>query len=170
MTPWPRNLSALIADRASAGPDQPFGMVGSGQTLGSAFGVAARAAATFASLGVGVGDRVAVIGTNSDAYLVDWLALQLAGAEPSLINPTYPSDLLRVMLADLDPVAVVWVGPSVDVSACPGVTHIDARGIAEGRIVVNGSSGGLAGSASDLPGLGRAPSDGAGSMHTSGTT
>ncbi|HEX7131508.1 MAG TPA: AMP-binding protein [Iamia sp.] len=170
MTPWPQNLSALIAERASSVPDQPFGMVGSSQTLGSAVSVASRAAATFAALGVGVGDRVAVIGTNSDAYLVDWLALQLAGAEPSLINPTYPADLLRMMLADLDPRAVVWVGPDPDVAACPGVVHVDARGIDEGWIVVDGVSCLLAGAASDLPGLGRAPSDGAGSMHTSGTT
>jgi len=170
MTPWPRNLATLIADRASAVPDQPFGMVGSTQTLGSAFGLASRAAATFASLGIGGGDRVAVIGTNSDAYLVDWLALQLAGAEPSLINPTYPTDLLRIMLADLDPVAVVWVGPAVDVSACPGVVHIDASSLAAGSLVVDGASSALAASASDLPGLGRASSDRAGSMHTSGTT
>ena len=170
MSPWPRNLAALIADRAGTVPDQPFGMVGSPQTLGSAFALAARAAATFAALGVGVGDRVAVIGTDSDAYLVDWLALQLAGAEPSLINPTYPADLLKLMLADLAPAAVVWVGPDVDVSAHPGVVHIDARSLDEGRLVADGSSTVLATDPSDLPGLGRAPSAGAGSMHTSGTT
>jgi crotonobetaine/carnitine-CoA ligase len=164
------NLATLVADRAATVPDQPFGLVGSDQTLGSAFALASRAAATYAELGIGVGDRVAVIGTNSDAYLVDWLALQLAGAEPSLINPTYPADLLRVMLADLDPRAVVWVGPEVDRSCAPGVVHVDAAALATGSLVVDGAPVEVAAAAADLPGLGRAPSDGAGSMHTSGTT
>lgn len=170
MSAWPRNLATLITDRAEARPDAPFGMVGSERTLGDVFALAGRAAATYAELGVGVGDRVAVIGTNSDAYLVDWVALQLAGAEPALINPTYPADLLRVMLQHLDPRMVVWVGPDVDVSACPGVPHVDARGIDEGWLVVDGEPTVVAGAVEDLPGLGRGPADGAGSMHTSGTT
>ncbi len=170
MSPWPQNLATLIADRASATPDAPFGLVGSQQTLGRAFATASRAAAAWSDLGIGVGDRVAVIGTNSDAYLVDWLSLQLAGAEPSLINPTYPADLLRVMLGHLDPKAVVWVGPDVDRSCAPGVVHVDASGLVEGTLVVDGAPVALPATAGDLPGLGRAPSDGAGSMHTSGTT
>jgi fatty-acyl-CoA synthase len=38
------------------------------------------AAGALAKLGVGPGDRVAVLGRNSDTYVITWLATQLAGA------------------------------------------------------------------------------------------
>lgn len=168
--PFAVNLATLATERAEATPDRPFGLVGGDQTLGRAWDRAARAATTFGELGVGPGDRVAVVGTNSDAYLVTWLALQLAGAEPALVNPTYPADLLTLMLADLEPRAVVWVGPDVDRSTAPAVAHVDTGAVDRGRLVVDGAPVAVATSVGGLPGLGRAPADGAGSMHTSGTT
>jgi carnitine-CoA ligase len=147
-----------------------LGLLGSAEPYHVLFDRAACIAGGFADAGVGAGARVAVIGTNSLSYLVTWMALQLAGVEAALVNPTYPGELLAEMLDDLEPDAVVWIGLPPDRSVRPGVLHVDAAEAAAGWLVAGESRTFAAGAPDVLPGLSRDPLDVAGYMHTSGTT
>jgi carnitine-CoA ligase len=166
----PANLTELILDRAGRRPEARFGMADSPVTLAAAVARARRTAAALAAADVTPGTRVAVVGETSTSYLLTWMALVFAGAEPALINPTYPAELLDEMLADLEPSAVVWLHRAPDRSVAGGVPHLDASDVAADRLVAVGS-GPVAGiSGLDPPGLHRHPLDVAGYMHTSGTT
>src|SRR6218665_1030829 len=67
-------------------------------------------AARLSATGLVRGDVVAVIGHNSGAYLVSWMAPQFAGLQAALINPAYPDELLGTMLDNLAPRGILWVG------------------------------------------------------------
>ena len=103
------NITGLILDHAKRRPDARFGVAEAPVTLADAVARARRTAAALGAADVAPGTRVAVVGETSTSYLLTWMALVFAGAEPALINPTYPADLLEEMLADLEPAAVVWL-------------------------------------------------------------
>jgi acyl-CoA synthetase (AMP-forming)/AMP-acid ligase II len=162
-----RNLAELVCDRVERRPDARFGMAGEATpTLGQAVGRALGAAGMLEEAGAGLGRRVALIGTTSDAYLVAWLALVLAGAEAALVNPAYPDELLAEMLEQLSPDAVVWSGREAAASVAPDAVHLDAGALDRDEPAP------AVGAATpvDAPGLGRDRFDVAGWMHTSGTT
>jgi acyl-CoA synthetase (AMP-forming)/AMP-acid ligase II len=139
-------------------------------TFADAYDRSARIAGTFMGLGIDPGQRVAVVGGNSLAYLLTWMALQLAGAETAMVNPTYPPELLREMFADLEPAAVIWVGAEPRPAICPAARHLDAAR-ADELVVRDSERDYEAGDPpGELPGLKRAALDIAGYMHTSGTT
>jgi len=164
-----RNLSALVVDRASRRPGARFGMAEQPIALSDAVASARTAAGGFAAAGVGPGTRVAVVGETSTSYLLTWLALVFAGAEPALVNPAYPGELLDEMLADLDPGAVVWLHRTPEPGVAGGACHLDASGLDQGRLLAGGVA--VTGPvAEEVPGLARQPLDVAGYMHTSGTT
>ena len=191
-----RNVAELVCDRVQRRPGARFGMAGEATpTLGQAVGRALGAAGVLEEAGAGLGRRVALIGTTSDAYLTAWLALVLAGAEAALVNPAYPDELLAEMLEQLAPDAVVWSGREPSPSVAPGATaHLDAGGLDRGVLAEAGDGRGpAAGTAigssteatpaqpadaadaqpaelANAPGLGRDRFDVAGWMHTSGTT
>jgi carnitine-CoA ligase len=169
-----RNVSELIVDRARRFPDGRWSMTSSAQTLGSGVDLAARCAVALGTAGWAPGTRVAVIGSNSDSYLVGWGALQLAGCEAALINPTYPPELLAEMLANLRPHAVMWVGAAPVVEVAPDIAHLDAAGAASGSLVLDGQDLPVPAAGTVAPdtcvGMQREPGDIAGYMHTSGTT
>ncbi len=165
-----RNLSELVLDRAARRPDTRFGMADRPLTLELAVATARRAAGAFTGVGVTAGARVAVVGTTSTSYVLNWVALVLAGAEPALLNPTYPAELLDEMLAELEPAAVVWLHREPDPTVAPGARHLDASGIDEGRLILDGDEVDRHDGDGELPGLAREPLDVAGYMHTSGTT
>jgi acyl-CoA synthetase (AMP-forming)/AMP-acid ligase II len=164
------NLAALLVDRAERHPLHPFGMAGAPFDLAEAMALAARVAATLGDLGVGPGDRVALIGSTSSSYLLTWVGLQLAGAEVALLNPTYPGSLLAEMARTLDPEVVLWSDRLVERAVAPAAQHLDVSGVAVDSILVDGEPVTVATTPGDLPGLGRRPWDVAGWMHTSGTT
>jgi carnitine-CoA ligase len=164
------NLAQLLAHRRERSPHARFGMLNAALPYADVYDRAAEVAGAFVDSGVGPGTRVAVIGTNSTSYLVTWMALQLAGVQTALINPTYPTELLAEMLADLEPAAVVWIGPEPDRNVLAAASHIDAAGAAEGRLRVDGRDVCADAVPVVLPGLDRDPFDVAGFMHTSGTT
>ena len=137
---------------------------------------------TMCSLGVGVGDRIAIVLPNGPASAVAFLAAAVTGCAAPL-NPRYRSDELRFYLKDLrarvlitddsggeaareaagDDVLRLWIRGSLDtLELVP-----DDRHAGEGRNPVTGSrhgaetSGGIAD-----PG----PDDVALVLHTSGTT
>lgn len=164
------NLSELFVDRSERSTDQRFGLVQDHEPFGDAFNRAATLAALLIDLGVSPGQCAAVIGTNSRDYLCAWMALQLAGAETAMVNPTYPAELLSEMLVDLQPQHVVWVGPKPNQKICPSAAHIDAARAASGVVASGNIEYKTPASYERLPGLDRELEDIAGYMHTSGTT
>lgn len=164
------NLTQLIAQRAEKYPAHKYGMIGTTQTLSDLTKSAARVAASLRELGLKSGSRVALIGINHNSYLVAWTALQFAGCQAALINPSYPPELLAEMLLNLEPDAVVWVGVPPNTTVCPGVVHIDASQASDRLLRVNGCAIDVPREAMSLPGLDRKHGDVAGFMHTSGTT
>jgi carnitine-CoA ligase len=164
------NLTELILDRAGRRPDARFGVADAPVTLADAVAHTRGIAAAFAGVGVTPGSRVAVVGETSTSYLLTWMALVFAGAEPALINPAYPADLLEEMMADLEPAAVVWLHREPDGTVAGSVPHLDASDVAADRLVLVGAGPVVGSGEADLPGLARQPLDVAGYMHTSGTT
>lgn len=168
-----RNLAQLLAVRRERSEERRVGMIDRIEPFAEMFDRAAATAGALADAGVGTGARVAVIGQNSCSYLQTWMALQLAGCEAALLNPTYPDELLGTMLTDLGPDAVAWVGVEPTRTVLPNVPHLDLSSVAEGTLEVDGVRGDISPEVPDaaaLPGLDRRPSDVAGYMHTSGTT
>ena len=133
------NLAGLILDRAERRPDARFGVADAPVTLADAVARARRTAAALGAADVAPGTRVAVVGETSTSYLLTWMALVFAGAEPALINPAYPADLLEEMMADLEPAAVVWLHREPDATVAESVPHLDASDVAADRLVVVGS-------------------------------
>ncbi len=164
-----RNLAELILDRAERRPDARLGVSAAPMRLAGAVDQARVVVGGMLEAGLGPGNRVAVVGESSNAYLVSWLALQLLGAEAALINPSYPDELLGRMIDDLAPDALAWVGRPVTRAVGPRHRHLDLSGAAEGCVVVDGVLT-VGRPPAALPGLARQPLDIAGSMHTSGTT
>lgn len=177
----PANLTQLIANYANRSPKHRFGIVGGAQVVSDVVATAAAFADELGRLGVRPGQRVALIGTNSDEYLSAWVALQFAGVESALINPTYPSDLLDNMLQQISPEVVLWVHVEADRNVISGAKHLIADQLSDGFITELTADGttseyrfeSLRNGIEDfavLPGWNRAPGDIAGYMHTSGTT
>ena len=74
-------LGELVRRSAARTPDAPAVHFGERAWTYQALLEASEAAAgALTRLGVSPGDRVAVLGRNSDTYLITWLATQLAGA------------------------------------------------------------------------------------------
>jgi carnitine-CoA ligase len=158
-------LASFLLDRAARRPQLLLGVSGDQVTLGSAIETGRRVAGDLAAAGLGPGDRLAVIGTTSTAYLQFWIGCQLAGVEPALINPTYPEDLLESMLDVLAPAAVATPDGGPD----GGRPDLRFGNLGRGPLMLAGRP--LPGAAAeDLPGLERDVLDTAGYMHTSGTT
>ena len=164
------NLSDLLVLRRERSADKRLGLLDSHERYADVFDRAVLVAGTLAGLGVSAGQRVAVVGTNSMSYLVTWMALQLAGAETAMVNPTYPSELLAEMFADLAPATVVWIGPEPQPATWASGRHIDAARANDLVLTERGTEHRAATAPAHLPGLDRAPLDIAGYMHTSGTT
>ena len=164
----PRNLAQLIDAAAAAVPGTGFGTFRQHDRLA---GVAERARAVAARLvdaGLGRGDVVAVVGHNSGAYLVTWMATQYAGLQAALINPAYPDELLTGMLDDLSPRAVLWVGRAPGVLMQCEAIHVDMSPAWQGDLTVlrtAGRPGAAAGT-----GLDCSSDEISAFIHTSGTT
>lgn len=131
----PRNLSELIFDQVERRGDARFGMARSELTIRQALGLGLDAAGHLEAAGLKAGDRTALIGTTSNAWLVTWLAMVLTGVEAALVNPDYPSQLLAEMLTQLHPATVIWVGRPPDLSVAPQATHFDASTIDKGYLL-----------------------------------
>jgi len=137
------NLARAIVDQAALRPRLRVGTVDDQLELADAVELAAGRAA---DLALKPGQRVALVAPTSTDYIVTWLACLLAGAPVALVNPTYPDELVRRMLAPLVPDRV-----------------LDAGEIALARTRGRGDC-------AALPGLAACEFDIASYMHTSGTT
>lgn len=164
------NLAELVLDRAGRRPSARFGMADAPLALAEAVTRARRAVGQLAAAGLGAGSRVAVIGHSDNSYLLTWLALQLAGCEAGLINPTLPDDLLAAMLDNLRPDGIAWIGRPPGAVAGPRRIQVDATGLDEGRLLCDGADLAPGDEQASPPGLACAPDAVAGYMHTSGTS
>ncbi|MCA0239232.1 MAG: acyl--CoA ligase [Proteobacteria bacterium] len=162
------NVSQLIAAAAADAPNAAFGTFTQHDRLSRVVERARAVAAQLAEAGLVRGDVVAVIGHNSGAYLVTWMATQFAGLQAALINPAYPDELLGAMLDDLAPRAILWVGRDAGALAARPQTQIDLQPAWRGRITLlksDGRRGAPSGSGADCT-----ADETAAYIHTSGTT
>jgi len=143
------NLSELINAAARANPQAKYGTCAEHDSLVQVLERARAVAAGLNSAGLDKGDTVVLLGQNSAAYMVAWLATQLAGIKAALVNPSYPDELLEAMLESLQPAGFLWLGrPPGGLIARPGV-HVDltaawsaqTRVLAGARPAVPASSG-----------------------------
>jgi long-chain acyl-CoA synthetase len=97
-----------------------------------------------ASLGVGPGDRVAMLCANNRYFVISYLAITGLGAIAVPLNPVSPGPELTVELGVVEPVAAI-VGPAargqwadVDLAAVPSLAHVVvAEGaVAEGELAL----------------------------------
>lgn len=121
------NLAQLIAAVAAEAPNTAFGTFTQQDRLSRVVERAEAVAGQLADAGLVRGDVVAVIGHNSGAYLVTWMATQFAGLQAALINPAYPDELLGAMLDDLAPRGILWVGREPGALAARAETQLDMQ-------------------------------------------
>jgi len=79
------------------------------QAWGEVFARVARLAGGLRALGVESGDRVAVLGANSDRYMELYLAIPWAGAVIAPLNPRWSAEENRYAIGDCTP-KVIFVG------------------------------------------------------------
>jgi carnitine-CoA ligase len=130
------NLAQAIVAQAAAWPGLRLGTVDDQLALGDAVELAAGRAQALLGTGLCPGQRVALVAPTSTDYVITWLACLLAGAPVALVNPTYPDELARRMLAPLAPHLVLDPG---QVALARSAGRADPRalpGLAAGRFAV----------------------------------
>jgi len=162
------NLTELLTAAARDNPAAPFGTFQQHDRLDRVVERARDVAARLRESGLGRGDVMAIIGTNSASYIVTWMAAQLLGVQTALINPGYPDEFLATMLDDIAPAAVVWIGRVPAAAGPQRAAQIDALRAWEGEISVLSSSD----RRETVPGSGDVCviADIAAYLHTSGTS
>ena len=126
------------------------------------------AAATLAGIGLGRGDRIALVMPNSAESIVLFLAAATA-ATAAPLNAAYKEDEFRFYLEDTEARALI-VPPNQGEAARrarpDGMMLLEARLDERGQIVIEGAPGGRHAATASEP----APDDVALVLHTSGTT
>jgi len=114
----PRDLSYVSAIRAAATDAEAAASIFEGRTRswGDLLDRAARLASGLRRLGVEAGDRVAVLGANSDRYMELYLAIPWAGAVIAPLNPRWSAEENRYAIGDCTP-KVIFVGDGVGAPA-----------------------------------------------------
>jgi crotonobetaine/carnitine-CoA ligase len=165
------NLANLISQMVRRSPDANFGTVGELETFAHTFRRAASIAETLRDLGISAGQCIAVIGSTSSSYLLTWLALQLAGVQAALLNPSYPAELLDAMVGDLQADALLWVGMKPDPHVGTKLLQLDMTNASRGWIGDrDGNRIPLVAAGDDMAGSRARLADIAGYIHTSGTS
>lgn len=122
------NVASIIDDHA----DDVVALISRNRetTYGELRDQVARMRGGLAGLGVGAGDRVAIICGNNRYFVVSYFAIVGLGAVAVPLNPASPGPELQHELAAVEPCAVV-VGPAaracwakVDRSALPSILHV----------------------------------------------
>lgn len=109
-------LHGAFASRATRDPDRPF-LYYEGKTWSwNAFDKRVSAlAANLSERGVGRGDRVAIMGRNSDAHVLVLFAVARIGAIMVPVNPEFGVEETRYVLRHADVSGVVVSGELLDV-------------------------------------------------------
>jgi len=172
-----RTVPALLEDYASRRPDRAYyTWDGAVTTVGQTNRAANVAARRLASLGVGVGTRVAVMMTTSPEYLTAWFALGKLGAVEVPINTAYKGELLAYQLRQarcefivIDEALLEGVAPVIE--SVETLTEVVVNGKARGRYrsLADLLTGAADSNIEEVSGR-REPEDLACIMYTSGTT
>ncbi|MEP7308958.1 MAG: amino acid adenylation domain-containing protein [Acidobacteriota bacterium] len=146
-------VHARIARHASSSPAAPAVVsAGTTWTYGQLHQRAGEIAAALVDAGVHRGDLVAVSADASPSFIAALLGVMRAGAAFVPIDPSYPADRVRAILADATPAALITDGEravpvefgghvlSIGLEQCPPVRSVrlqaDRRGPAEtGRYI-----------------------------------
>jgi long-chain acyl-CoA synthetase len=122
------NVAAMIEPH----PADDVALIGSNRstTYGELRGLVAGARGGLVAMGIGRGDRIAVICGNSRSFVVTYLAAAGIGAVVVPLNPTSPPAELERELRTVSPVAVVvdrismpnWTG--IAAGSVPSVRHV----------------------------------------------
>ena len=116
MGPEPLNYIDSVRS-APREPDAPASIFdGRRQDWRSLLGRAACLAGGLRDLGVAPGDRVAVLGANSDRYMELYLAIPWVGAVITPLNPRWSAEENRYAIGDCTP-KVIFVGDGVGPSS-----------------------------------------------------
>lgn len=102
-TPFPRNVSALLREKAEAHPDRPLlHLIDDGIVLSYAAlrDNVARLASGLYRLGIRRGSHVGLMLNTAQTYPISWLALATLGAVTVPINYAYTSRELEFVLTD----------------------------------------------------------------------
>lgn len=107
--PVRETIPGLLRRGAELWPDRLFATLpdDSEWTRAQALEEAEATAAKFASLGVAINDRVAIMMPNSADWLRCWWGLALLGALTVPLNPTLRGNILKGMIEAIDPKFVV---------------------------------------------------------------
>jgi acyl-CoA synthetase (AMP-forming)/AMP-acid ligase II len=127
------NLAQAIVAQAAAWPGLRLGTVDDQLALGDSVALAAGRAQALLGAGLRPGQRVALVAPTSTDYIITWLACLLAGAPVALVNPTYPDELTRRMLAPLAPDLVLDAGRVALARAAGRADPLALPGLAAGR-------------------------------------
>src|SRR5262249_4152827 len=124
--PHGETIGGLLTSRARSAPGRPFLVFrGEVRNYGEVVDLAARAGGLLRARGVTKGDRVAVMASNSDAFVVLFLALASVGAVLVPVNPEFgPAEAAYVF----DHAAVSAVACTADTlatarAACAGLAR-----------------------------------------------
>lgn len=108
-------VASVLRERAELTPDAPFVTCSSGShRFAEALQRAEQAAAALSHLGVGVGDKVAVMLPNGIDFLDLWFGTALLGAVLVPVNTGLVGDGLRHVLTHSDSAVLVAAGSFVD--------------------------------------------------------
>ena len=102
------NIAQLLLARYEDSPTSSLGLAEEPLTVASAVDKAAILALRLLDEeGLVPGGPVALVGANSNDWIITWMACQLAALPTALINPAFPDPLLADVLRPLSPQAVL---------------------------------------------------------------
>lgn len=121
------NLVSLLLGHAASRPDAPA-LVQEGRTVsfGALAAMAAAAAGGLGRMGVGPGDRVALVGPNDEAFVAAYLGVLWAGAVAVPLNPHAPARELERQLGTVEPRVVLTGAGTEDLRPRIGGLRIEA--------------------------------------------
>jgi long-chain acyl-CoA synthetase len=126
---------AVLADHHAPG-NRALHADGAWHTWGEVRRRAVALAAALGELGVGPGDRVAIVWPTSVDFVVAYLGVLAAGGVAVPLNPNSPPKELERELRVVEPVAILAGGPVGDVA---GTAHL----VSPGAVVSTGAAGGV---------------------------
>jgi len=173
-----RTVHGLLKQRAAERPNDPFlHFEGQDFTFGALHTAAARVAGGLAALGIGRGDKVAIMMGNRPEFLICWFALSQLGAIEVPINTAHRGTLLHYMLDQADCSLLILEGTfqdrlqdiAADLPKLRTVALLDGAGLDDiSQQVVDFSVLESGTPPTDAPLIG--PADPVAVMFTSGTT
>ena len=146
-SPADRTLPAMLERQAARGGDRPLFVAGATRwTVAETRDLAAGQAASLARLGVGAGDRVAILCGNRGEFIRLYLACAWLGAVLVPINTAVKAPQLRYVLANS---GARWL--AIEDTLAGVLTDLDRGGLAIEAVLVIGDAAAVSGSPGAQP-------------------